>query len=821
MNFNPTKIKKIISVILTVISFQVYATVDLGDLRPDNISDAKWASLQEVMIESKLLPTPEGIGGATSNYGESVAIDGNRALIGSPRTLEHGVAYILDYDGNTWVETQIIIPDGLNASNRFGISVSLQGDRALIGDLFDGENGNQSGAAYIYELTNGSWVQTQKLLASDGGSNDKFGISVSLSGDRALIGAVSYDDVTNGANSGAAYVFDFDGSDWQQTTILKANIASSGDQLGVSVSLDGDKALVGTSLYDDNNNGVNTGAAYLFELDTGVWSQTKQFIASDGADDDKFGIAVSLSGNRVAIGASQTDENVSNSGSVYIYDFDTVSEIWAETKLTANDASIADQFGVSVSLQGNRFIVGARYGIGNSSGSAYIFDFDNSNNSWSQTEIFSSDGVSGDYFSSGVAVSGDRVLIGAKFDDDNGTQSGSAYVFDLDETWQQSHKLTTQGAVDDNFGYAVSLDGDRALIGAPYDENGNGAAYIFDYVNGSWSEPVKLLSSEPFQNFGMALSLSGDKAIISANLIEFAGSGLVYIFEFNGTTWVETTILESDSTPNDEFGFSVSISGDRVLVGAPFANENGARSGAAYVYELISGTWQQTDKLIPTDGQSDDLFGTSVSLRADRALIGAYTKDDDINGLSRVGAAYIFDYNANTDMWLETKLPLNDPHQQDFFGSSVDLGNNRAVVGARNGFANSPQRGYAYIYDFDELTQTWDGVKIFTTDGSSSDSFGNSVSLDGDRVFVSAYFNANDGIRTGSVFQYDFDGSNWLETKKHFPNDGVIRDFYGWSVSSSNGNVLIGAYQDDDRGTDSGSVYSIIDDLIFADGYEN
>lgn len=816
-------INRVISTILIIFSFQTHAVNSMKNLQPDNISDDKWAALQEVIIESKLLPTPEGIGGTTSNYGESVAIDGNRALIGSPRTLEHGVAYILDYDGSTWIESQIIVPNDLASAIRFGIAVSLQGDRALIGDLFDGENGHQSGAAYIYELTNGSWIQIQKILASDGGASDEFGVSVSLSVDRALIGATNYDDTINGTNSGAAYVFDYDGSNWLQSAILTATAGSSNDQLGVSVSLDSNKALVGTSQYDDDDNGINTGATYLFELDTGVWSQTKQFIASDGVDDDKFGVSVSLSGNRVAIGASQTDENFSNSGSVYIYDFDEDSEIWTETKLTANDAATANRFGVSVSLKGDRFIAGARDGAGNVSfsGSAYIFDLENGNNTWSQTEIFSSDGASGDGFSSAVALSGDRVLIGAQFDDDNGNQSGSAYVFDLDGIWQQSQKLTTQGAVDDNFGYALSLDGDRALIGAPFDNDNSsntGAAYIFDYINGGWSQPIKLISSDAYINFGMALSLSGDKAVIAANRIGFSDSGLAYVFEFNGTTWIETVILESDSPQSDEFGFSVDIFGDRILVGTPFDIENGIKSGSTYVYDLISGIWQQTDKLIPADGQLDDLFGSSVSLFANRVLIGAYTKDDDINGLSRAGAAYIFDYDVNNDMWIETKLQIDDLHNQDFFGSSVDLGNNRAVVGARNGFANGPQRGYAYVYDFDVTSEIWNGVKIFASDSTSLDNFGNSVSLDGDRVLVGAY---NDAIGTGAVYQYDFDGSIWLETQKYLANDGVKRDFYGWSVSSSNGGFLIGAYQDDDRGTDSGSVYAYIDDLIFADGFEN
>jgi hypothetical protein len=239
------------------------------------------------------------------------------------------------------------------------------------------------------------------------------------------------------------------------------------------------------------------------------------------------------------------------------------------------------------------------------------------------------------------------------------------------------------------------------------------------------------------------------------------------------------------------------------------------------VYDLVSTTWQLTDTLTPSDGQLEDLFGTAISLYTDRMLIGAYSKDDDSNGLSRLGAAYILDYEVGTNMWLETKLQIDDPHSNDFFGSSVDLGDNRAVVGARNGFATGPQRGYAFIYDFDDMTQTWSGVKVSASDGGGLDNFGSSVSLDNDKVLIGAYQDDDINTDAGAAYRYDFDGVDWLETDKYLANDGKLRDYYGWSVSASNGNVLIGVYEANDGGTDSGSAYSYVNELIFADDFEN
>ncbi|VAW48564.1 hypothetical protein MNBD_GAMMA03-1306 [hydrothermal vent metagenome] len=717
------------------------------------------------------------------------------------------------------METQIIIPDGLDVSNRFGISVSLQGDRALIGDFYNRENGLQSGAVYVYELVNGLWQQTKKLLASDGGSTDEFGVSVSLSGDRALIGAVNYDDVTNGGNSGAAYIFDYDGSDWQQVAILTAIDGSSNDEMGNAVSLEGDKALVGAVEYSENNNGVKTGSAYLFELNTvsGLWSQSKQFLASDGVHADDFGHSVSLSGNRVAIGAQQTDENVTNSGSVYVYELDTGTGLWQETKIFEPIPVLSNNFGSAVSIQNNRLIVGAQQAIVDNArkGSATIYEYNATTIMWDfSDQIVATDGKSSDYFGDVVGLSSNRIIIGAPLSDDNGSQSGSAYIFDLDGSWQQSQKLVTLGAVDDNFGYAVSLDGNRALIGAPFDNNENGpsagSAYIFDYINGQWSIPHKIISSDYFINFGMSVSLSGNIAIIGANQIEFAGTGQAYIFEFDGSSWNQTALLESVES-NDEFGYAVSVNGVRALVGAFFG------TGTVYIYEKALGVWQlqPINQLMASDGANSDAFGISVSLLGDRALVGAYTKDDDVNNRSRAGAAYIYDYDVINDLWVETKLQALVTSSSGFFGFDVELGQDRAIIGATG---NSQT---AYVFDYDSGVDSWTGTELVTSSNSSSQ-FGYSVSLDNNRVLIGApNTTLNSEQFIGAAYQFDFDGSLWNETKTYTANDGARRDFYGWSVALSGKRALLSSYKDDDRGTDSGSVYVISDiDLLFLDGFE-
>ena len=374
-------------------------------------------------------------------------------------------------------------------SDRFGFSVSIEADRALIGAWRDDDNGIDSGSAYVFDLVGGVWTETQKLTASDGAPDDFFGFSVSLSGDRALIGSQFDDD--NGSDTGSAYVFDLIGGVWTETHKLTASDGDDFDRFGVSVSIEEDRAIIGAWL--DDNNGTNAGSAYVFDLAGGVWTETQKLQASDGVANDSFGISVSLSGDRALVGAYFDDDMGSLSGSAYV--FDLSGGIWSETqKLTATDGAAQDFFGWAVSLSGDRALIGAYQGTVNTpgSGSAYVYDL--IGGIWTETQkLTPSDGAPGDWFGYSVSLSDDRILIGAILDDDNGADSGSAYVFDLAAgVWSETQKLTsTDGASNDLFGWAVSVSGNQALIGAMLDDDtgtDSGSAYVFTFTSSDSDE---------------------------------------------------------------------------------------------------------------------------------------------------------------------------------------------------------------------------------------------------------------------------------------------------------------------------------------------
>jgi hypothetical protein len=387
----------------------------------------------------------------------------------------------LAYD---WNEIQKLIPSDGAMEDLFGWSVSVSGDTALIGSHWDDDNGDSSGSAYIFTRSGMTWIQQQKLTALDGEAGDRFGVSVSLDGDTALIGAYHNDD--NGDGSGSAYVFTRNGISWTQQAKLNASDAEYGQFFGISVSLDGDTALIGA--YHDDDNGDRSGSAYVFTRNGTTWTQQQKLTASDGVVDDRFGVSVSLDGDTALIGAHWDDDNGADSGSAYV--FTRSDTTWAlQQKLIALDGEAGDHFGLSVSLDGDNALIGAHDNENNGikSGSAYVFT--RNGITWTQQQKLTAlDGETGDQFGYSVSVDGHTALIGAYHNDDIDAGSGSAYVFTRSGTiWVQQVKLiASDGALTDFFGYCVSLSGDTAFIGAHGNNDlgsNSGSVYVFKRLN--------------------------------------------------------------------------------------------------------------------------------------------------------------------------------------------------------------------------------------------------------------------------------------------------------------------------------------------------
>jgi hypothetical protein len=345
----------------------------------------------------------------------------------------------------------------------------------------------------------------------------------------------------------------------------------------------------------------------------------------------------------------------------------------------------------------------------------------------------------------------------------------------------------SDGAAQDLFGDSVAVGSGRIVVGASSDDApsaNTGSAYIFD-LNGTQLAKITASDGDPQDEFGTSVSVGSGRIVVGAPLDDApsAFSGSAYIFDLNGTELAKITA--SDGASNDRFGESVSVGSGRIVVGA-FGDDDGASgSGSAYIFDL-NGT--QLAKITASDGAINDRFGTSVSVGSGRIVVGA-NEDDDLG--SNAGSAYIFDLSGNQ----LAKIKASDGAASDFFGDSVAVGSGCIVVGAPFDSGS----GSAYIFDLNG-TQL---AKITASDGASPDRFGTSVSVGSGRIVVGAHLDVTI-LQTGSAYIFDLDGT---ELAKITASDGAADDSFGFRVAVGSGRIVVGAYLDDDHGTDSGSAY--------------
>ena len=384
---------------------------------------AKWN------LDVEKLLAADGV--STDLFGYAVSIDGDTAVISALEDDEDaGSVYIFVESGGNWTQEAKLVASDRAAEDLFGHSVSISGDTVLIGARDDDDKGSQSGSAYVFFRSGTTWTQQEKLTASDGGIEDLFGYSVSIDGNTAVVGAC-FDD-TEAIDAGSVYVFTRSGIVWTEEARLTAGDGTISDRFGNAVCIDGDTVLIG-AYGDDVGQDFGVGSAYIFTRSGSEWSQQAKLTIDDGIIDDYFGSSVCLEGDTAVIGAQLEDDNGLDSGSAYI--FGRSGGIWSqEKKLIASDGEAGDNYGHSVSIAGNRVVVGSSGDDmpDTNAGCAYSYEYDPITEIWGEEQrLQARDVQAGDLFGVSVSISGNTVLFGAPHDDDNGFRSGSAYVWDI------------------------------------------------------------------------------------------------------------------------------------------------------------------------------------------------------------------------------------------------------------------------------------------------------------------------------------------------------------------------------------------------------
>ncbi|MFZ4985094.1 MAG: FISUMP domain-containing protein [Blastocatellia bacterium] len=597
-----------------------------------------------------------------------------------------------------------------------------------------------------------------------------------------------------------------------------------------------------------------TEASYPLTIDPTITQQAylkASTNSSDGYGDDLFGSAVAINGNTVVIGApgerssatgvngNQLDNSADDSGAAYV--FVRNGTTWSQQAyLKASNSEKFDRFGGSVSIFGETIVVGATQedsaatgingdqtsNIALESGAAYVFV--RSGTAWSQQAYLkASNSETGDFFGSSVSIHGETIIVGAELESSaatgvNGTQSsngsyssGAAYVFVRNgTTWSQQAYLKASNTDEgDQFGCAVSINGETAVIGAVLEASA-------------------------------ATGVNGNQSDNSAAL-----SGAAYVFVRNGATWSQQGYLKaSNAQSGDFFGRSVAIAGDTVLVGAPNeysaatgVNGDGSdnstpEAGAAYVFVRTGLNWSQQAYLKASQSERGNKFGVAVAVAADTIVVGAGQESGRARGVNgdqsdigeiSSGAAYVF-VRATGGAWSQQAyLKASNTREYSYFGRAVGISGETIIVGAEgepsatrginNDTGDHSAENAGAGYSFVRIGSTWSQQAYLKASNTEEfygpDYFGHAVAIAGDTVVVGAWGEDSTAIgingdetatrapNSGAAYVFVRSGANWTQQAYLKASNTGADDNFGRAVAISGDTIVVGAPDEDSAAT--------------------
>ena len=706
-------------------------------------------------VQARLLASD---GAMWDYFGRAVAINGDTVVVGADsdddKGLTSGAAYVFVRKGSAWSQQKKLVPSDGAAGDMFGASVAVSGDTVVVGAEKDDDKGAGSGSVYIYLRSGTAWSLQKKMVAADGGADDGFGRSVAADKDIVAVGAPRDDD--KGGNAGAVYVYTRSGTAWSQQQKLTAKDGGGGDAFGWSLALEGSTLVSGAPW--EETTVWESGAVYVFFRSGTTWSQQAKLVAKSFGVFDNLGISVSLSGDRVVAGVPKDDIKVADEGSAIVFSRSGTS--WSFSSLvSASDGKPADLFGGAVAISGGTVLVGASKDdvFKNDEGSLYVYTLAGS--AWTQQQkvlAAKPGGAAGDGLGSAVAINGDTAVVGSPHDDDKGKDSGSAHVFLRGKAgWVYQQMLTAKNAeAGDNFGHAVAVSGDTAVVGAPFDRASLisppfGAVYIFVRSGTTWTQQQMFVGAMINEQFGFSVALHKDTMVAGApfHSIKGTGSGAAAVYVRSGTKWTsQHKFLAPSAAAGDRFGYAVAVDGDTVVAGAPKDDDKGNDSGSAFIYSRSGTKWTLQKQLLAADAAAYDQFGTDVAVEGNTAVVGAPADDD--KG-SDSGSAYVFSRGGTT--WTQQqKLVPADLKGGDHFGSASAVYKDTILVGAPGQATDS---GAAYVF-LRSGTKWKNEKKIISSDSAAKDAFGGAVAFSGDTAVVGASGNADPYVGQGAAYAY-------------------------------------------------------------------
>ena len=769
-----------------------------------------------------LLVIPNPSPAETDQFGWSVAISGSRLVVGAlgddTGIIDAGTAYVYDLNGVApTVPVAILNNPGPGLADRFGWSVAISGTRVVVGTGWDDTDALNSGSAYVYDL--GSSTPTSPVVTLNNptpAALDSFGFSVAISGTRVVVGA--HGDGTGAPCAGSAYVFDMSGGAPAFPVLTLNNPApATCDSFGRSVAISGTRVLVGA--YFDDSGSTDAGSAYVYDLGSATPTVPVTTINNPSpAASDHFGAFVAISGTRLIVTAPADDAGATGAGTAYAYDLSSATPTAPVATLHNPAPDPNDSFGTSAAISGTRVLVGAVSDdtAAVDAGSVYVFELSGGDPTLPVATLNDPGPVTNDRFGTSVAISGIRAVVGVPLDDTGAIDAGSAYVYELSGATPTLPVATLNNpdpGANDQFGQAVAISGPLVVVGAFLNDAGAvdaGSAYVFDISSGTPMVPVAILNNpapDAGDEFGRSVAISGTRVIVGAHRDDTgasdAGSSYVYDLSSGTPTVPIATLNNPGPASNDHFGFSVAISGMRVVVGAYMDDSGATDAGRAYVYDLSSGSPTTPVLMLNNPSPaSNDQFGYNVAVSGMRVVVG--TPQNDVGGTDS-GTAYVYEIAGGAPMVPVVTLDNPGPATGDGFGSAVGISGTRVVVGAGGNDTAATNAGGAYVYEFDSDTPTMPVATLANPGPAVGDGFGYSVSIDGTTALIGAPL--DDSVVADKGFAYVFTGTPEIDLTGNgmpitdddtTPDTADDTDFGSVSLP---GSPLVRAYTIANRGT--------------------
>ncbi len=778
---------------------------------------------------------------ASDFFGSSVAITGNRIIVGAPLDddggLQSGVAFVFEdtsvsQNWSTYAEDKLI-PTDISSGDRFGQSVDIENSTAVIGSYLSDAPVSNSGSAYVFGESAGVWTQTQKLTSLGASSIDQFGRFVAISGNAIAISAPNRTEPGTGPSTGATFVFRKSGS-WMQEAKILALDKTMGDEFGHGVSLDESHVISGART-DDVIAGVDAGSAYAHEGNLGTWTQNSKMLAPDGASSDQFGFSTCVDGPTVAIGAPLHNAFAkADAGAVYIFSINFAGALPTATKTatsspTASATVAASSTATSTPTPSPTASPSASPSM-SPSPTATMSATPLATESSTATPSQSPSPSPSPSLSPSPSPSPSVTASPSPSQTPTATQTPTpapsstpsptasetptpsltptstptpiptvsstpaasptptiAVTATATPPPLEGSKLTaSDGLAGDQFGYSV------AIAGGTFGLNKK-------------SGPVKSELSDPTVVIGAPMH----------DLPEW-NAGAAYVFQYSSGSWYQVAKLQpSDGVTGDQFGFAVSISGSCIAVGSPLDNnEMGTDAGSIYVFQDVGGlgdwsSYTQT-KFVASDGAAADQFGASVSIQGSFVIAGS-PLDDNAGAVSNSGSAYVFENVSALGDWssvTQSKLVPMDTEAGDRFGVSVAIASGRAVIGSYLDDVGGSNSGSAYVF---HNSGGWvQEAKLVPSDSTALDQFGKSVGIgeDGTLVIIGSPLDDGVGSNSGSSYLFAHSGS-WAQVAKLTASDELSGNEFGFAVAATQYGLMAlhGAHFEDSSGANAGAAY--------------